>query len=247
MNFSSERAVLSERTGDWDQLFLPRKAHVCATGANRTVALLRNGFSITGLIRTALAIRSGGHIRDLRKCLRAEVRETVREYEGDPPSEAQIFKKIALHVFTFKHDRVESRCQLFMPLLPNGEWRVTTEVQVWVPTECHGIEKSSYPWWSFPCEQVFLGCLPRIYKQDSVGRQRQERQPTRLVRKLSRATSSGDDSVDHQPRLQGSWRAALTRARGRAQRHGCVHHGSTSNGRWWGSLRCRVRDGRSRG
>ena len=36
VNFSSERAVFSERTGDWDQLFLPCEAHVSATGANRT-------------------------------------------------------------------------------------------------------------------------------------------------------------------------------------------------------------------
>lgn len=77
---------------------------------------------VTGVIRTALSLRSGAAMHRFRRCLRQEIEARLEVVEGVPPRSATDYKKKIIKVFVTHGGKAVTRRAL-LALCPNGEWR----------------------------------------------------------------------------------------------------------------------------
>ena len=77
---------------------------------------------ITGVIRTALSLRTGAAMARFRHCLRLEIASRLEVFEGACPREAVDYKERVVKMFVSHGSKVTTRRAL-LALCPNGDWR----------------------------------------------------------------------------------------------------------------------------
>ena len=84
--------------------------------------LWHRGSQISGVIRVALALRTGSAMVRFRSCLRQDIFSRLKILSGVAPPEAVEYRRKALRLFLSHGRAVEARRAL-LAVLPNGEWR----------------------------------------------------------------------------------------------------------------------------
>ena len=78
--------------------------------------------TISGMIRTALAVRCGAGMQRFRKCMSEEVASRLEILNGAPPLSAVAYKRKLLQIFV-RHGASVATKRLLLWLAPNGDWR----------------------------------------------------------------------------------------------------------------------------
>eukprot|EP00971_Amphidinium_carterae_P352130 6492445-Amphidinium_carterae.1 len=89
---------------------------------------------ITGLIRCALSLRVGGAMTSFRQSLREIISERVHIYYGRASDTARMHRHHCLSLFLDGSSNALLHRYL-LSALPNGDWRCTSEVQVFLPID----------------------------------------------------------------------------------------------------------------
>jgi len=127
-NILAEKGICRERDPDQPGLHLLCNVHATAGVYNKTFALVDG--HITGVIRTALACRSGSAMSRLRHCLREEIASRFDVIVGRPAADSIKYKKAILRLFVRHGAGVATRATL-LALCPTGDWR-SRRVQYYV-------------------------------------------------------------------------------------------------------------------
>ena len=105
-----------------------RDTHRTALVYGKTLAPLDP--QVTGAVRIALSLRTGGSMTLFRQCLRDEIASRLRILQGTPPRDATAYKKRSLMVFA-SHGAGTTTRRALLALCPNGDWR-SFEVEFYV-------------------------------------------------------------------------------------------------------------------
>ena len=92
---------------------------------------------ITGSIRAALSLRTGGAFSKFKSCLSEEIRSRLVILRGRPPRAAEEYKKFILRMFC-KNGPAALKRSLIMALVPNGEWR-SDRIEFYIDYGPHGL------------------------------------------------------------------------------------------------------------
>lgn len=117
-NVAAEPQICNERQANGIHILCD--IHKTAAVHEKTLAMVDS--TVTGLIQTALALRTGGAMVTFRTCLREEIASRLVLRHGFPPKEAVEYKKKVLRVFVSHGTGVIVR-RLLLILCPNGDWR----------------------------------------------------------------------------------------------------------------------------
>ena len=128
-NMAAERLIQLTRP-DWHNLFFPCEIHMSTGASGKGLSLMDH--IVTTLIRTALSLRLGGWMRVFRRCMLEEVFATLEVLEGAPLAEATAHRRKAMGMF-LKVGGHSRKQRAILACLPNGDWRLTDRVQVFVP------------------------------------------------------------------------------------------------------------------
>ena len=126
--FGAERLLTSCRP-KWWRLHLGCEIHMST--ASQAKGLLLVDRAIAGTIRLALSLRLGGWMRIFRQCMLEEILETLDIQEGSCSEDAAAHRKACLMVFLGAGSR-RRQMQGILSCLPNGDWRLTDRVQVYL-------------------------------------------------------------------------------------------------------------------
>lgn len=127
--FAAERAVTRMREG-WQRLHLGCEVHMsCGSQAK---SLLLCDAAISGMVRFALCLRSGGWMRVFRKALRLEILATLDIQVGQSSEEDTLYRSQACATFA-GNGRRRRLIQSLVSSLPNGCWENHSIVQVFLP------------------------------------------------------------------------------------------------------------------
>ena len=102
--------------------------HKTSAVHEKTFAMV--GEDVSGMIRTALALRNGAAIQRFRRCLADEIGSRLEIREGYASQEATIYKRQVLATFV-PHGSKKLMRRILLALLPNGDWRAS-QVQFYV-------------------------------------------------------------------------------------------------------------------
>eukprot|EP00971_Amphidinium_carterae_P195205 3873604-Amphidinium_carterae.2 len=128
----AERCILADRQNDgWRTLSHYCDIHSTARAFHKSYDVLMPEM-LSGLIHTALAMRVGGAMSCFRQCLRAEVESKLVIYYGEPSLESSLYRQHVMAMFVSSGANILTNQALLLSL-PNGDWRVQDEVQVFLP------------------------------------------------------------------------------------------------------------------
>ena len=113
-----------------DSLHVICDAHCTALVYGKTLAPLDP--QVTGAMRIALSLRTGGSMTLFRQCLRDEIASRLRILQGTPPRDAIAYEKRALMVFA-SHGAGTTTRRALHAMCPNVDWR-SSEVEFYVAT-----------------------------------------------------------------------------------------------------------------
>lgn len=126
--WAAERALADLRK-DWLRLHIGCEIHKSVSAGSK--GLLRVSDTISGLIHLAVSLRLGGWMTLFRKCLTAEIEETMVIREGAPPQHAIMRKKLAVSIFLGCGPR-RRVIQSILSMLPNGDWLKNDVVEIYL-------------------------------------------------------------------------------------------------------------------
>ena len=130
-NERCERAWLRQLDSSWQRIGLGCEVHQIATCHSKVFDLTSS--EITGQIHFAISLNSGTGVTRFSKHLLAVVKQRLRIIRGQGPSEeAQRYRRNLLRLCLAQGGRLLQR-RLSALTLPNGDWRVADEIQVYVP------------------------------------------------------------------------------------------------------------------
>ena len=121
-NKSAESSIARDRAGSspTSDLHILCEAHASAGVYKKTFALVDSW--VTGVVRIALALRTGACMARFRRCLREEIASRLVIKEGYPPMAALEHKKKVMRLFA-SHGTAVGRRRALLALCPNGDWR----------------------------------------------------------------------------------------------------------------------------
>lgn len=128
-NAVAERMLLQDRGNAWKGLHTFCEVHKSATAHEKTFSLQPQ--TLQGMIRCALALRTGSSMTRFRKCLRAEVASRFEVKHGSPPSDALQYKQQVLRLFVSHGSKLAMR-RVLLAYCPNGDWRCE-KVECYIP------------------------------------------------------------------------------------------------------------------
>ena len=136
-NAPCERALAAERF-KWPQgrVQWACEVHKTATIHEEVLNVQPLDATISGMIRTALALRSGTGMQRFREALVQEVRSRLQVLCGPPPREATAYRRTMLNMFV-RHGASTATKRLLLVLCPNGEWRAQ-RVQFYLRSDGRG-------------------------------------------------------------------------------------------------------------
>eukprot|EP00971_Amphidinium_carterae_P036791 723405-Amphidinium_carterae.1 len=130
-NIRAEAAIHESRGHRWQHLATYCEIHATSRAFHKTFDT-NVPEHITGLIRCALSLRSGGAMTTFRRSLREIIRERVQIYFGRSSDAARLHRHHCLSLFLDGSSNALLHRYL-LSALPNGDWRCTSEVQVFLP------------------------------------------------------------------------------------------------------------------
>ena len=125
-NIGAELSIANDRSAissGCSSLHLLCGVHATAGCYTKTFALLNP--HITGVIRAALALRTGAAMSRFRDCLRMEIASRLAVKDGLAPAGALQYKVAVCRLFV-SHGRSVVTRRALLALCPNGEWRVSS-------------------------------------------------------------------------------------------------------------------------
>ena len=125
-NKAAEGGIAQERAkgeGHHGSLHLLCAVHATAGVYDRCFSLV--DAHITGVIRAALALRSGAAMARFRACLREEIGSRLEIKTGFPSAAASNYKKQACRLFV-SHGQAALTRRALLALCPNGDWRASS-------------------------------------------------------------------------------------------------------------------------
>ena len=129
-NFVAERLVMADRDESWSSIHLVCLVHQIAIAHSRTFSLMQ--WHISGMVNLSLVLATGSAMSTFRDHLAATVRERVRFLRGIPPAEATAYRNFILNLFCSTGRHRELR-RFLLQALPNGDWRHSDVIEVYVP------------------------------------------------------------------------------------------------------------------
>lgn len=121
---AAERHIAAARKTPADpNVHIKCQVHRCSTAHGLAFAFVDP--VLTGLIRTALALRNGSAMVRFRECLTAEIASRLKVCEGGPEPSAVAYKRSIISIFVNHGAKVLAR-RMILCLLPNGDWRSPT-------------------------------------------------------------------------------------------------------------------------
>ena len=131
-NFVAERLVMAQRDEAWSSIHMVCLVHQIAIAHSRTFSLMQS--HISGMVNLSLVLATGSAMSTFRDHLSATVRQRLRILRGYPPEEATAYRKFILDLFCSTGRHRELR-RFLLQALPNGEWRNSDAIEVYVPPE----------------------------------------------------------------------------------------------------------------
>ena len=132
-DIASEKSIAMQRRRKKDDNALHILCDVHGTAGVHDKTFLPLDSQISGLINTALALRSGAAMSRVRKCLMAEIASHLGVLQGSPPEAAEAYKRTMLRIF-IRHGSATLTKRALLSLCPNGDWRAPM-VQYYVRTD----------------------------------------------------------------------------------------------------------------
>ena len=127
---AAEKGLAVLRGRQWSLLHLGCEVHMSTGGLKK--ALLIKDSTVTGMVRTVLALRVGGFMYKFRRCLAQEIMGSLVVKFGDAGEEAFLYRRAAVSTF-MGVGRRRRTIQMILAVLPNGRWWLDDCVEVWVP------------------------------------------------------------------------------------------------------------------
>ena len=128
-NILAESTIAGLRSGDRQPgVHVLCSVHRTALVYDKTMALVDD--DVSGLIRVALALRTGSAMMRFRACLRQEIASRLDVLHGSPPRSAMEYRRKLLRMFCTNGANIVTK-RVLLTLLPNGDWR-SRKVQFWV-------------------------------------------------------------------------------------------------------------------
>jgi hypothetical protein len=121
---------LAARRQTWNLLQIGCQIHMSTSATEYGLKLCDP--DIKGLIHFALSLASGGWLRLWRRAIFNEVFETLVILDGSCSQDALEYRLMAIRVFAGA-GASKREVQLLMQVLPNGEWRNHSVVEVYIP------------------------------------------------------------------------------------------------------------------
>ena len=116
---AAEKHIGAQRRSPADaQIHFLCRVHKTAAVHKRTFEFLDE--TITGMIRSALAVRSGASMVRFRESLAAEIASRLEVLEGSAPREQHAYRHDILSIFATGGSKVLTR-RILLLLCPNGD------------------------------------------------------------------------------------------------------------------------------
>ena len=130
-NAKAERGLVADRSPAWSSGVLPCEVHITSTIFKKTYPVYMPEH-VSGLLHTALSLRSGPSLGLFRRCLAKTIERQLVIMHGSPPREATQHKQTCMEIFM--SDCSSSLVQrVLLANLPNGDWRRRGEVEYYPP------------------------------------------------------------------------------------------------------------------
>ena len=129
-NLGAEKLVGNLLGDTWATLHHPCNVHCVARSFEKTFDLIST--HIQGLIHFSLSLSVGSSMAKFRSCLAAIITERLSIRIGYPSAEMEAYRVAMLELFcqTGAHASLK---QHLLQRLPNGDWRQSQQIQVFVP------------------------------------------------------------------------------------------------------------------
>lgn len=129
-NIACEKAMAAARGAtEGSAIHILCDIHRTSLVHTKTLALLDD--NVRGMIRCALALRTGNTMNTFRQCLKEEVASRLQILHGRPSADAKAYKQVAMRLFASNGRSVVLR-RVLLSMCPNGDWR-EHRVQYYLP------------------------------------------------------------------------------------------------------------------
>ena len=131
-NAKAERGMLTDRQEGWSSGLFACEVHITSNIFKKTYQQLMPQH-VTGMLRTALSLRSGAALGLFRRCLAATINQKLVLLAGSPARGALEHKQACMEIFLT--DVSSSLLQrVIVASLPNGDWRRRDRVEFYYGT-----------------------------------------------------------------------------------------------------------------
>ena len=128
-NALAERSIVADRDGAWSHLHLPCNVHIISRIFQKVFSFA--DADVSGMINFSLSLSLGPPMERFRKTLATVVSEKLVVIPGTCPRGAEEYRHFVLQLFGSTGSNLALK-QFLLRNLPNGDWRESARVEVYV-------------------------------------------------------------------------------------------------------------------